>query len=371
MTRSDLILYVDDDESARTAFVRAMGRVGLEAHAAQDAWRAMKLAKRHTYAVVATDYEMPGLDGFEVTEELRVMQPDATFILVSGRVDLDLALDAVNEHGMTYVIRKPWNIDQLGSHVRRGMEAAWERTAHRQVAAAAVDLTRKLQQEECRLRAALEGHDEGIAEALQNSLSARDRRIGAVGQQVAVLAGRLAQEIGLSGEERAEIERGALLHDLGMIEVPDTIIDKPGSLDAAEWAIMKAHPVEGARLLDGLKGLEGVREIVLQHHERWDGGGYPAGLAGEDICLGARIVAVASTLNAVLSERPYRRAVGFGIAREVVVAGAGTSFDPAIVSAFQNVPDGIWLEARAAVAPSQEPHPQRRQRQPPLPPADA
>jgi len=140
-------------------------------------------------------------------------------------------------------------------------------------------------------------------------------------------------------DQLTDIERGAYLHDIGKIGVPDAILRKPGALDEEEWRIMKEHPVIGKHIIEGIDFLKGAIPIVYCHHEHFNGGGYPEGLRGEDIPLEARIFAVADALDAMTSERPYKAAIPLSVAKDRIVADSGEQFDPAIVQALLEIPD--------------------------------
>jgi HD-GYP domain-containing protein (c-di-GMP phosphodiesterase class II) len=149
----------------------------------------------------------------------------------------------------------------------------------------------------------------------------------------------MANRLKLAPDELQAIELGALLHDIGKIGVPDSILYKPGPLTPEEWEIMKQHPVIGYRMCMKIDALRPAAPIVLHHHERWDGQGYPYGLAGEAIPLGARIFAIADTLDAMTSDRPYRKALSFAQAREEIIRCAGQQFDPEMVKLFLEIPE--------------------------------
>lgn len=153
------------------------------------------------------------------------------------------------------------------------------------------------------------------------------------------------------------MERGALLHDIGKIGIQDAVLLKPGALVPAEWQEMHRHPELGYRLLEGIDFLEGASRIVYHHQERFDGTGYPQGLRGEQICLGARILAIADTLDAVTSDRPYRKARSFAAARDEILRASGTQFDPAVVAAYLRIDDREWEALRLRVTPDAGPLP--------------
>lgn len=180
-------------------------------------------------------------------------------------------------------------------------------------------------------------------QALSAALDARDRETEGHSRRVRDYARRLADAMAIKNERiREAIEWGALLHDIGKIGIPDAILHKPSSLTDEEWALMRRHPRIGHDILSDIPFLESALPIVLYHHERWDGGGYPTGLHGDDIPLPARIFSVADTLDAITSRRPYRPAQSFETARQEILRNRGTQFDPAVVDAFADIPLETW-----------------------------
>jgi len=173
--------------------------------------------------------------------------------------------------------------------------------------------------------------------ALHGLIAARDAATGAHSERVRVYALALARAYGVAEAELRDIEHGVILHDIGKIGIPDSILLKPGPLSPDEWKVMRTHPEVGRRFVEHIPFLAGAVPIVYCHHERWDGNGYPEGLTGEDIPLGARIFAVADALDAMTFDRPYSRAVSLEAAREEIGRCAGTHFDSAIVSAFMAI----------------------------------
>jgi putative nucleotidyltransferase with HDIG domain len=178
----------------------------------------------------------------------------------------------------------------------------------------------------------------GTALLLGDVVEADDTYTGAHCKDVVRLALDVARELGLDVEQQRTVEFGALLHDIGKIAVPKEIVNKPGKLDPDEWEIIKTHTVEGQRMLERVGGFMGnVGQIVRCHHERWDGGGYPDGLRGQDIPLEARIISCCDAFNAMTTDRPYRRAMPIGIALAELTEHAGSQFDPRIVDALASV----------------------------------
>jgi len=174
--------------------------------------------------------------------------------------------------------------------------------------------------------------------ALTSALDFRDNETGGHSDRVVAYMEVLLEQMNIQGAELATLRRGALLHDVGKIGVPDNVLRKPTALSEAEWAVMKRHPEFGARIIAGIPFLEEVARIVRHHHERWDGMGYPDGLKGEHIPLGARIFAVGDSFDAMTSDRPYRRALLIEGAREEIRRCAASQFDPAVVTAFLSIP---------------------------------
>jgi ribonuclease P protein subunit RPR2 len=184
--------------------------------------------------------------------------------------------------------------------------------------------------------------------ALANAVEARDAYTGKHAERVAAYGLRLAHAAGI--EVDPQVEFGFLLHDVGKVAVPDAILFKPGPLTAEERALMVTHPRIGNEILRHIDFLDDAKAVVLHHHERWDGRGYPEGLAGEDIPVQARVFAVADALDALTTDRPYREACGWLDARRAIKAEAGTQFDPAIVAAYETLPDEAFARIRNGIA---------------------
>jgi putative nucleotidyltransferase with HDIG domain len=195
---------------------------------------------------------------------------------------------------------------------------------------------------------------DGTLQSLANALDVRDSETGGHSDRVLRYMDLLLEQAGADPGSLAMLRRGALLHDIGKIGVPDSILRKPAALSDSEWAIMRKHPEYGARIVAGIPFLEDVSTIVRHHHERWDGKGYPDRLAGNDIPIGARIFAVADSFDAMTSDRPYRRAMTIEMACAEVARCRGTQFDPAVVDAFARIPHDR-LARIAAQAPHSHP----------------
>jgi putative nucleotidyltransferase with HDIG domain len=183
--------------------------------------------------------------------------------------------------------------------------------------------------------------------ALANAVEARDAYTGRHAQRVAAYGLRIAHAAGV--EVDPQVEFGFLLHDIGKVAVPDAILFKPGPLTPEERSLMVKHPQIGSEILRHIDFLDEAKVVVLHHHERWDGQGYPDGLAGEAIPLQARVFAVADTLDALTTDRPYRPACGWAEARQLIRGEAGAQFDPAIVAAYETLPDEAFVRIREGI----------------------
>jgi ribonuclease P protein subunit RPR2 len=184
--------------------------------------------------------------------------------------------------------------------------------------------------------------------ALANAVEARDAYTGKHAQRVAAYGLRIAHAAGVEADP--QIEFGFLLHDIGKLSVPDALLFKPGPLSEEERALVRRHPEVGADILHHIEFLDEAKTVVRHHHERWDGAGYPDGLTGEEIPLVARVFALADTLDALTSARPYRPAISFPDARRLIAEEAGTQFDPAVVAAYATLPDETFENIRDLLA---------------------
>ncbi len=228
------------------------------------------------------------------------------------------------------------SVTSLRRRLERTERAAADR--QRQLERYALDLRELFKQERVRTRE-LERSYVATVQALSNAVEARDAYTGKHAERVAAYGLALAGAVGLEVERTPQIEFGFLLHDVGKVGVPDSILFKPGSLTPDEYQVMTRHPEIGVEILQHVDFLGDGMCVVRHHHERWDGRGYPDGLAGEDIPASARVFAVADALDALTTDRPYRRATDWKSARIEIIMGSGTQFDPAVVDALMELPD--------------------------------
>ncbi|MBN1772453.1 MAG: HD domain-containing protein [Deltaproteobacteria bacterium] len=346
------VLYVDDDPDLGRAVQRVLAAVGMPIDFAEDAERGLEMLARCEYAVVASDLRMPGMDGIAFLEQVRQLYPDTVCILVSGQADVNAVSQVIRRVGVFRFLVKPWDNEDLRSAVARACEQFELRRQNRWLVEALERNNAELSQVNRSLEAEVHRRTVDVLFGLLNALDLRDTETQGHSRRVALYARRLAGQLKLPPPEVLIVERGALLHDLGKIGVSDTILLKPGKLTEEEWVEMRRHTLYGHEILRSMDFLGDARLVVRSHHERFDGTGYPDGLKGAAIHIGARIFAVIDTYDAMTSDRPYRKALPNRVAREEIVKQRGRQFDPACADAFVAIADDELERIRALVAES-------------------
>jgi response regulator RpfG family c-di-GMP phosphodiesterase len=353
------VLLIDDDPSVLSALARLLSREGYELLTAGSGSQALAILARADVAAIVCDQRMQGMTGTEVLEAACRLRPDAARILLTAYGDLKIAQTAINRARASYFLLKPWDDEHLRTVVR---EAVRQFQARREIQRLH-ELTRQqrdqleewnrrledmVRQRTAEMRTA---YDDTL-HALALALDAREHATGSHSWRVAVYCLYLAQEIGIPAPRLEALYRGALLHDLGKIGVPDAVLLKPAKLDAEERQIMQRHVVIGGDLLERVSYLRPAATIPRYHHERYDGTGYCAGRAGEAIPLEARCFAIIDVYDALRSPRPYKDPLPDEHARAIIAAESGRHFDPQIARRFLAVPEQTWaaLAAQAGTA---------------------
>jgi response regulator RpfG family c-di-GMP phosphodiesterase len=336
------LLLVDDDPGLRALLRATLDAVDVEMEDAEDASSAQAAIRRQPPDAIVLDVNLPGMDGLAFCRQLKHdPATKAIPIVVLSGSDGGTA-DAALAAGAEAFLRKPFSPLELLSVVERlagglygiPFRAAKKREPDEQLLLYARDLRHLLEIERGQRHVLESAYHETVA-ALATALESKDTGTGAHSQRVQRYALELTKAIDAELIDDQSTEYGFLLHDLGKIGIPDSILLKPGPLTVAERRRMETHTILGEQMLGGVAFFqgEGLR-IVRSHHERWDGHGYPDGLAGEDIPLGARIFAVADALDAMTSNRPYRNAVSWAAAGREILAQSKRQFDPQVVKAF-------------------------------------
>jgi response regulator RpfG family c-di-GMP phosphodiesterase len=341
------VLYVDDEPSLCRAFARLFREDDkLAVSTANSPEEALTLLGGASYGVIVSDLRMPGMSGLELLATARRRAPNIRRLLVSGYADFEAALDAINEVGVDRLLTKPWQNEEVRGAVQAAAGVVRLERENARVNEELRRRTEELERMNQHLDALVEERTSNLLDGLVSALDLRDSETQWHSRRVGRYARRLARELGIEGRELDDIERGATLHDIGKIGVRDAVLLKPGPLDEKEWAEMRRHPALGHEILAGIGFLERARLIPLHHQERFDGKGYPQGLSGQEICVGARIFAVVDTYDAITSDRPYRKCRTYEVARQEIEKFAGTQFDPAIVSAWLRIPQAEWDHIR-------------------------
>ncbi len=341
------ILVVDDEESVRGLVGALLERSGYSTTLADGAEAALtRMQEGPAYDLVLSDIMMPGTDGLSLLQQICTEHPGTPVVMITAVQDVQVAMNAFRSGAIDYLL-KPFARSQLETVVTRAMDHG---RLMKQNAAYRQNLEEMVSARTGRLRATmqdLERSYDTTLEAMGNALDLRDEETQGHSKRVTAYTIELGRALGLNADKLKLIARGAFLHDLGKIATPDAILLKPGRLDDEEMAVMQEHCARGYEIVCKIPFLSDAAEIVYAHHERFDGKGYPRGLSGEAIPLGARIFAVADTLDAMTSDRPYRKGTSFAAAMEEIAQCAGGQFDPKIVEVFLQMPVELWSELRA------------------------
>ncbi len=320
------ILIVDDDEIARAAVGGLLSSEPYELYFAPNGYDGIASAVSLHPDVILLDVMMPKMDGFEVCKQVRSM-PDIAqvpIILITSLDDNESRIKGLRS-GADDFVTKPYNTAELFTRLQTIIRLnRYRRIAEQQ------DELRAMNEE---LLTAYNKTIEGWSQALD----LRDKETEGHTQRVTDLTIEFAKVAGLAGENLEHVRRGALLHDVGKLGIPDSILHKPGKLTEEEWEVMRRHPVYAHQWLSPIEFLKPAIDIPYSHHEKWDGSGYPRGLKGEDIPLIARLFAIVDVWDALCSDRPYRSAMSKADALEYIRGQAGSHFDPALVDLFVSV----------------------------------
>lgn len=337
------ILIVDDEEMIRDLLTSALQQDKYVCHQAANVDEAFLLLERQQIDLVISDIMMPGRSGVELLRDLKKADPDIAVLMITGLSDMNTAMECVHLGADDY-ITKPFGINRVMLTVKNLIERRCLAIEKKNYQAS---LEFKVMEQTEQIRSAMNelshAYDSTLT-ALVRALDAREKEVGSHSERVMSFTVFLAKKMGIAGRELEEMAKGALLHDIGKIGISDNILLKPGQLDDNEWIEMRRHPQVGFAILSEIEFLKVPTEIILGHHERFDGTGYPKRIKGDQIPIGARIFALVDTLDAMTSDRPYRRALPFEAVSREIIKNSGTQFDPEIARLFLSIDRSHWEE---------------------------
>ncbi len=326
------LIVVDGDSRVRTMFAEVLQRQGNDVTCASSGADAADWLARRQFDVILCDVSLPEVKGTPLHHLVLNQFPDMVLILVMRSGAEDIAGDASIGRGNDRITEK-CSPSELAITVQRSLTHRALQHKHAQ-----------------RFRILLETSRESMLDALLTALNARDSEPQGHAETVTAYTMEIADRMAVPAGQMYHIERGALLHDIGYIGIPDRILRKPDRLTADEVSEIRKHPAIGYQMCSKIEMLKPASQIVLHHHEKWNGSGYPDGLAADAIPRGARMFAVADALDAITTERPFRQARTFSEAREEIVRGSSTHFDPEVVGALMDISESRLTYIRANVA---------------------
>lgn len=337
------VLVVDDEEMIRELLSTALEQEEYNWFTAANVDEAFEILKNNPVDLVISDIMMPGKSGIDLLRELKKIDDDIVVLMITGLSDMGTAMQCIHLGADDY-ITKPFGVNRVMLTAKNLLE---KRSLVQEKKNYQISLESKVQEQTRQLRNTMNELDNAYhttLSALVHALDAREKEVGSHSERVMKYARFLAEKFGIIGDELDQLAKGALLHDIGKIGISDNILLKPGKLDDVEWLEMRKHPTIGHEILSDIKFLQEPAKIIFTHHERYDGTGYPAGLKGDEIPVGSRIFALIDTLDAMTSDRPYRKALPFDSVLAEITGNRGTQFDPKIAELFLSISRTQWEE---------------------------
>ena len=307
------VLVVDDEPAITVALAKKLRREGYDCVTAGSAEEALNRFQVYLPDVVISDVRMPGMSGLELLKQVKKHDPGIKVILITAYAEIDFVVEALRHQADDYLL-KPFNLKELASSVARALEQDVAERADSETPG--------------------EGSSTLTILALARAIELREQFARGHVERVAKGAQTMGRALGLGTHELRDLWLAAVLHDLGKLSVPESILNKPGELDEDEWGVIRRYPQAGALVVEGIPDLEPARAGILHHREQWDGSGYPLGLKQEAISLTGRIIGLVEAFDAMTHDRPYREALDRGQALNELEAGRGDRFDPELLDTF-------------------------------------
>ncbi len=350
MRHAHTVLFVDDEVNILKALQRLLRSEHMNVLCASRAQEALELLDKQACQVVVTDQRMPEMSGVDLLSQVRQRFPDIVRMMLTGYTEMDVAVDAINRGEIYRLITKPWNDDELRATIRQAFDHSDLKNEIKRLNQVTREQNFKLQDMNRNLEGKVRDRTKQVAEkhqelrtayiqtirALAEAVDAKDAYTRGHSERVGVYASKITRAMGYQKEFIERVYIAGLLHDVGKIGVRDAVITKPDRLTPEEYAEIKQHPTIGAKILEPVDFLADVAPCVRHHHEWYDGSdrGYPDRLSGDAIPLPSRIILVADTVEAMTSDRPYRKALPLDVVYTELAKYSGSQFDPACVSAF-------------------------------------
>jgi response regulator RpfG family c-di-GMP phosphodiesterase len=351
-TNASNILIVDDEIGPRES-LRMVLKPNYNVYTVENGYAAIQMIQQVEMDVLTLDLKMPGMNGIETLKEIRMISPDVMVIIITGYGTLKTAIEAIR-YGVFDYIPKPFNVPEILSIIDKSIQRRKLNLKVKEVLgncfnqqllkdSAAND---SLPQEENRTVSDYKWDDINLsdtqnclefAKVLAYTLEEKDPYTSGHSERVCYYSDFISKRLSLSPKERSELQIASYLHDIGKIGISNRFINKKGTLTSTDWAVIKQHTKKSIELLVPLNLSSNIISFIQHHHERYDGTGYPDGLAGEKIPLGARIIAISDSYDSMTSDRPYRKPLTNGDAKSELLKNAGKQFDPKLVALFLDV----------------------------------
>ena len=337
------ILIVDDEDMIRELLSSALTHENYTCVTAADVDQALVILGEQHVDLVISDIMMPGKSGVDLLRDLKGINQNIAVLMITGLSDMNTAMDCIHLGADDY-ISKPFSISRVILTVKNLLEKQALAIEKKNYQISLEFKVREQTEQICKTMNELQHAYSNTLSALVSALDAREKEVGSHSERVMNYTMLMAEKLGIGGDDLEQLARGALLHDIGKIGISDNILLKPGKLDDTEWLEMRKHPNIGFSMLSEISFLRKPAEVILSHHERFDGTGYPQKLKGAEIPIGSRIFVLVDTLDAMTSDRPYRRALPFSLVAEEVRKCSGTQFDPELADLFNSIPRSLWEE---------------------------
>jgi len=339
------LLIVDDEAECRKLLAVMLTQAGMSCTTASNGAEALSILQQKPVDAVIADLNMPGLSGLELLSQVRRFYPQQVFLMATGVDDVRVGMQAMRQGADDYLV-KPLEADMIVASLERAFH---KRRLEKEVENYRQHLEEMVSARTLQLQEALARIERGYADtldALGSAIDLRDSQTGGHSRRVFLYSIEMLKALNGTPKQLKSLAMGAWLHDIGKLAIPDAILFKPGPLTGEERKIMETHVQIGYDMVKRISFLADAAEIILAHHERWNGSGYPRGLKGTQIPLGARIFAVADTVDAMTSDRPYHSALPFQAARDEIERKAGILFDSKVADIFLGVPNQTWEAIR-------------------------